>query len=163
MGVILTVEIDTRDRIFRWKPYKLIFHLFWHFWGKKIILPFLAKNHFFLLILKKGLVIFPQNCLVATATGSGATKFVSVAVNGLRKAEPQLQLQQTHAKFVPVAVAVMPRYFTETINCNRGTLCSALPCCSCSLYKKSYKPNKILVEKSLFLPFPSLILQFLIT
>ena len=39
--------VITRDRIFRWKPYKLIFHLFWHFWGKKFFLPFLAKNHFF--------------------------------------------------------------------------------------------------------------------
>ena len=30
------------------------------------------------------------------ATGTGATRFVSIAVNGLRKAEPQLQLQQRH-------------------------------------------------------------------
>ena len=41
-------------------------------------------------------MISPQNCLIATATGTGATRFVSVAVNGLRKAEPQLQLQQRH-------------------------------------------------------------------
>ena len=41
-------------------------------------------------------MIFPQNCLVATAIGTGATGFVSVAVNGLRKAEPQLQLRQRH-------------------------------------------------------------------
>ena len=41
-------------------------------------------------------MIFPPNCLVATATGTGATMFLSVAVNGLSKAEPQLQLQQSH-------------------------------------------------------------------
>ena len=39
-------------------------------------------------------MILPLNCLVATATSSGATRFVSVAVNDLRKSEPKLQLQQ---------------------------------------------------------------------
>ena len=39
-------------------------------------------------------MISPKNCLIATATGTGATRFVSVAVHGLRKAEPKLQLQQ---------------------------------------------------------------------
>ena len=41
-------------------------------------------------------MIFLPNCLVATATGTGVTIFVYFAVSGLKKAEPQLQLQQRH-------------------------------------------------------------------
>ena len=36
-------------------------------------------------------MIFLPNCRVTTATDTGATIFVSVAVSGLRKTEPQLQ------------------------------------------------------------------------
>ena len=61
-----------------------------------------AKKSHFLLILRKGLEISPPNCLVATATGTGATRFVSVAVNGLRKGEPQLQLLQKHKQNLSV-------------------------------------------------------------
>ena len=78
------------------KPKKKKFHLFWHFSEKKNILPFLAKIHFFLLISRRGSVIYLQNCAAATATGSGASQFLSVAINGffLRQPLPQKQLQQ---------------------------------------------------------------------
>ena len=72
------------------------------------------KNYFALLFSRQGLVIFPQNCLATTATGTEATCLVSVAVNELSKAT------KTGANFVPVAVAVTARdCLTKTIKCNR--------------------------------------------
>ena len=135
-------NIITRDRISRWKSYKLIFHLFCHFWGKKYFAIFNEKSLFYR-ILRKGLVVFLQNCLVATATGTGATRFVSVAVNGLRKAEPQLQLQQRHKLNMSLL----------QLQSHQGTS-SAHPCCSCSLYKKS------LVENHFFYLFHHLFCNF---
>ena len=108
--------------------------LFGHFWQKIT----------FLMILRKGLAIFSPK-LSGRKKGRAATAAAA----------------ETWAKFVRVAVAVTPKYFTETINCNRGTFFSSGPCCSCTLYKMSCKPYKILVEKSLLLPFPSPILHFL--
>ena len=110
-------------------PINLFFAYFDIFEEKKIFCHFWQKITFFA-DFEERFGDFPPK-LVATASGTGATRFVSVAVNGLRKAEPQLQqrhkqnvsllqlqssqgtllkpLTATEARFappVPVAVAV---------------------------------------------------------
>ena len=92
----------TRDRIFRYRRYINI----------SLVLAFLSNNKCFAVFGKTSLFcwfwgkallfFFLPKRLAATATRTGATRFVTVACNGVRNSEPQLQLQQK----VPVPVAV---------------------------------------------------------
>ena len=73
-----------------------------------------VKNITFFVDFEKGLLIFPQNCLAATATEAGAAQSVSVTVIAINNSVPCNWGGRSTSWAAPVPVAVAAENLAST-------------------------------------------------
>ena len=83
----------------------------------------------------------PRNCLGSTASGTGATQFVSVVMNGFSKAVPShdSNFNKDQGQFFPIAGALMARdYLTKPFTATGITHDTYVPVAVAVGKKKTY-------------------------